>query len=147
MWRVCLDLQKITGDCVSLGFTAWSVHKHQDCRPSEAQPKYRSISAPSSTHKDRWRDTCSCINSPFPVLFSSSRHSCTLPSLAFSEGEFRREQLVCRDAIIWCSEWEAEWTRAGNNSGAVRLWAITGRAPVVPIIPQITTTRPFRKWK
>lgn len=28
----------------------------------------------------------------------------------------------------------AERTRAGNNSPAVQLWAITGRAPVVPII-------------
>lgn len=83
-------------------FTAWSLHGHQHCRPSEAQPKYPSTSASSSTRKDRWRDTCSCLNITFPVLCASPRHSCA-PPLAFSEGEFRREQLVCRDAHIWCS--------------------------------------------
>lgn len=59
--------------------------------------------------QDRWRDTCSCLNITFPVLCSSSHHSCA-PPRAFSvpgptaagEGEFRREQLFCRDAHIWC---------------------------------------------
>lgn len=98
MWQVCLDLQKSIEDCASLRFTAWSVHGHRHCRPSEAQLHF----CPSSTHKDRWRDTFSCLNITFPVLCSSSRHSRT-PPLAFSESEFRRERRVCRDAHIWCS--------------------------------------------
>lgn len=59
--------------------------------------------------QDRWRDTCSCLNITFPVLCSSSRPP-RAPPRAFSvrgpsaseEDEFRREQLFCRDAHIWC---------------------------------------------
>lgn len=35
--------------------------------------------------QDRWRDTCSCLNITFPVLWSSSRHP-RAPPRAFSVG-------------------------------------------------------------